>query len=107
MLYIEPQLLLEAAEKQDIARFSTPVVYDERFEQKILCPSHAILNEKEEALCSELFLSFTDSFVQMNCSTDYKKDNALIKKAKDMLQANLEQVLKLDDICKELPLSKF
>ncbi|WNS78601.1 AraC family transcriptional regulator [Domibacillus sp. DTU_2020_1001157_1_SI_ALB_TIR_016] len=107
MLYIEPQLLLEAAKKKDMVCFSTPVVYDERLEQRILSLSHAILSEKEEALCSELFLSLTDSLTQTNLSTDYKKDNALIRKAKDMLHANLVHVLKLDDICKELHLSKF
>ena len=107
MLYIEPQLLLEVIEKKDIVRFSTPIVYDHRLEQKILSLSHAILNGKDEALCSELLLALTDSLIQTNLSTDYKKDNALIRKAKDMLYANLENVLKLDEVCKELHLSKF
>ncbi|OHR65729.1 AraC family transcriptional regulator [Bacillus sp. HMSC76G11] len=107
MLYIEPQLLLEVIEKKDIVRFPTPIVYDHRLEQRILNLSNAILSEKDEALCSELFLSLTDSLIQTNLSTDYKKDNTLIKKAKDMLHANLENVLKLDEICKELNLSKF
>lgn len=107
MIYIEPQLFLEVMEKKDIVRFSTPIVYDRKLEQRILSLSHAILSEKDEALCSELLLSLTDSLIQTNLSTDGKKDNALIKKAKDMLHSNLEQVLKLDDICKELHLSKF
>lgn len=107
MLYIEPQLLLEVIEKKDIVRFSTPIVYNYRLEQKILSLSNAILNGKDEALCSELLLSLTDSLIQTNLSTDYKKDNALIRKAKDMLYANLENVLKLDEVCKELHLSKF
>ncbi|MGG0848343.1 helix-turn-helix domain-containing protein [Peribacillus simplex] len=107
MLYIEPQLLLEVIEKKDIVRFSTPIVYDYRLEQRILSLSNAILSEKDDALCSELLLSLTDSLIQTNLSTDYKKDNALIRKAKDMLHTNLENVLKLDEICKELNLSKF
>ncbi|NGM83836.1 AraC family transcriptional regulator [Paenibacillus sp. 7124] len=107
MLYIEPQLLLEVIEKKEIVRFSTPIVYDCGLEQKILSLSNAILSEKDEALCSELLLSLTDSLVQTNLSTEYKKDNALIRKAKDMLHSNLETVLKLDEICKELDLSKF
>ncbi|MCZ8519717.1 MULTISPECIES: AraC family transcriptional regulator [Paenibacillus] len=107
MLYIEPQLLLEAIEKKDIVRFSTPIVYDYRLEQRILSLSYAILSEKEEALCSELLLSLTNRLVPSNLSTDSKKDNALLKKAKDMIHANLEHVLKLDDICSELHLSKF
>lgn len=107
MIYIEPQLFLEVMEKKDIVRFSTPIVYDRKLEQRILSLSHAILSEKDEALCSELLLSLTDSLIQTNLSTDGKKDNALIRKAKDMLHSNLEHVLKLDDICKELHLSKF
>ncbi|MOA12844.1 transcriptional activator FtrA [compost metagenome] len=107
MLYIEPQMLLEAQKKKDIVRFSTPIVYNRRLEQRILSLSHAILNGQDEALCSELLLSLTESLIQTDLSTVDKKDNALIRKAKDMLQANLEHVLKLDEICNELHLSKF
>ena len=107
MLYIEPQLLLEVIEKKDIVRFSTPIVYDYRLEQRILSLSNAILSEKDEDLCSELLLSLADGLIQTNLSTDNKKDNALIRKAKDMLHTNLGNVPKLDEICKELDLSKF
>ncbi|MDF2052912.1 AraC family transcriptional regulator [Priestia megaterium] len=107
MLYIEPQLLLEVIEKKDIVRFSNPIVYDYRLEKRILSLANAILSEKDETLCSELLLSLTDSLVQTDFSTDFKKDNALIRKAKDILHTNLENVLKLDEICKELDLSKF
>ncbi|MGF7034745.1 AraC-like DNA-binding protein [Paenibacillus mucilaginosus] len=107
MLYIEPELLLEAAGKKDIVRFSTPIVYDYSLEQQVLRLSQAVLSEKDEALCSELLLSLTDRLVRSNLSTDHKKDSALLKKAKDMIHASLEHVLKLDDICSELHLSKF
>src|SRR6478736_1133001 len=36
MLYIEPQLLLDVMEKKDIVRFSTPIVYNQRLERRIL-----------------------------------------------------------------------
>ncbi|SFL50111.1 AraC-like ligand binding domain-containing protein [Paenibacillus sp. 1_12] len=107
MLYIEPQLLLEIIEKKDTVRFSNPIIYNDRIEQRILSLSHAILSEKDEALCSELLLSLTDSLIQTKFSTDDKKDNALICKAKDMLHTNLEKVPKLDEISNELHLSKF
>ncbi|MBT2721073.1 AraC family transcriptional regulator [Bacillus sp. ISL-46] len=100
-------MLLEVMEKKDIVRFSTPIVYDYKLEQRILSLSNAILSEKDEALCSELLVSLTDSLMQTNLSTDYKKDNALIRKAKDIIHSNLENVLKLDEMCKELNLSKF
>ncbi|SES45613.1 AraC family transcriptional regulator [Psychrobacillus sp. OK032] len=107
MLYIDPQLLLEATEKKDIVRFSTPIIYDHGIKQRILRLSNAIFSEKDEALCSELLLSLTDILIQTNISTNNKKDNALIRKAKDMLHSDLESVLKLDEICKELNISKF
>ncbi|MEH7307061.1 AraC family ligand binding domain-containing protein, partial [Neobacillus drentensis] len=72
MLYIEPQLLLEVMEKKDLVRFSTPIVYDNRLEQRILSLANAILSDRDEALCSELLLSLTDSLIQTNLSTDYK-----------------------------------
>ena len=58
-------------------------------------------------MCSELLLSLTNSLVQTNISTGYKKDNTFIRKAKDMIHTNLENVLKLDEIRKELNLSKY
>lgn len=107
MLYIEPTLFLEILEKKNIVRFSSPIVYNYRLEQRILNLSNAIIREKDEALCSELLLSLADSFTQTNLCRSYKKDNALIIKAKDMICCNLKNVLRLDDICKELDMSKF
>lgn len=107
MLYIDPQIILDVIEKRDIVRFSTPIIYDYRIEQRILRLSNAILSDNDEAYCSELLISLTDSLIHNNLYTDYKKDNFLIRKAKDMLHNNLENVLKLDEICKELNLSKY
>ncbi|RTQ88451.1 AraC family transcriptional regulator [Lysinibacillus telephonicus] len=107
MLYIDPQLFLDITGKKDIVRFSTPIVYDRALEQKILNLSNAIFNEKDESLCSELLISLTDSLIRSTISTNNKNHNALVRKAKDMLHSNLESVLKLDEISKELNLSKF
>ncbi|MFJ7406777.1 MULTISPECIES: helix-turn-helix domain-containing protein [unclassified Lysinibacillus] len=107
MLYIEPELLLEVIDKKDFVRFSNPIVYDYRLQYKIISLANAILNDQDEALCSELLLSLTDNLVETDFSTDCKKDDTLINKAKDMLHTNLEKIPKLDEICKELELSKF
>nr|WP_249317008.1 AraC family transcriptional regulator [Bacillus sp. FJAT-50079] len=107
MLYIDPQLLLEITQKKDIVRFSTPIVYDFRLEQRVLSLANAILNEKDEALCSELLLSLSDNLIQTNLSTDGQRDHTLIRKAKEMLHSDLGNVLKLEEISKELHLSKF
>ncbi|WP_336790471.1 AraC family transcriptional regulator [Paenibacillus sp. MMO-177] len=108
MLYIEPQLLLEVMEKKEIVRFSNPIVYDRELEHRVLNLTNAILSEKDEALCSEFLLALTDRLADSSLSTfRTRQDHALIRKAKDMIHANLEHVLKLDEICMELGLSKY
>lgn len=107
MLYIEPTLFQEILEIKEIVRFSTPIVYNYILEQQIVSLSNAILRGKDEALCSEFLLSLAESFTQTNLYMSYKKEDALTRKAKDMIYFNLENVLRLDDICKELHMSKF
>ncbi|RKP51437.1 AraC family transcriptional regulator [Cohnella endophytica] len=107
MLYIDPEMFLEGIGKKDLVRFPTPIVYDNSLGQRVLSLSQAILSEKDEALCSELFLSLSDRLVRTELSLNDKKDSVIIRKAKDMIHANLEHVLKLDEICIGLDLSKF
>lgn len=107
MLYIDPTLFLEIIEKKDIVRFSSPIVYDYKIEQQILSLSNAILTEKDEAMCSELLLSLADSVTQTNLCKSYSKENTLITKAKEIINYNLKNVLRLDNICEELNMSKF
>ncbi|HWR42588.1 AraC family transcriptional regulator [Sporomusa sp.] len=107
MLYIEPMLFLDILGKRDLVRFASPIVYNQALKNSILNLSSAILSEEDEALCSELLLSLVDNFNPTNICTDYKKDNKLIKKAKEIIYSKLEDVLSLDEICKELAMSKF
>ncbi len=107
MLYIEPMLFLEILGKKEIVRFTSPIVYNQALRKSILSLSGAILSEKDEALCSELLLSLVDNFNPATICTDYRKDNKLIRKAKEMIYSKLEDVLSLDVICKELAMSKF
>lgn len=107
MLYIKPQLLLEAMEKKDIVRFSSPILYDYRLAQRIVSLSNAVLEEKDEVLCSELLLSIADHLIKTDISEYCEKDDILIRKAKAMLNTNIEKVMQLEKICEELDLSKF
>lgn len=107
MLYIKPELFLEAKGKKDIVKFSSSIVYNEKLKQDIINLSSAILYEKDEALCNELLLNITDNFSSSDFIVDYKKENLLIKKAKEMIYYELDDVLNLDEISKELNLSKF
>lgn len=100
-------LLEEITGKRNRLCFKNPIVYEDRLKQSVLCLTNAILNERGDALCSELLLSLTESLTQKNFSVESKKDNRLIKKAKEMLHTNLGNVLKLEEISSELHLSKF
>lgn len=62
MLYIKPELFLEGLEKKEIVKFSNPIIYDEKIKNDILNLNSAIINQKDEAFCSELYLKFIDNF---------------------------------------------
>lgn len=107
MLYIEPKLFLDILGKKDMVRFASPVVYRQVLRNSILNLSNAIQSEDDEALCSELLLSLIDNINPTNIFTNYKRDNKLVNKAKEMIYSKLEGVMSLDEICKEVSLSKF
>lgn len=48
-----------------------------RLQQKILNLSGAILSGKDESLCSELLLTFADSFTDPDLFKSYRKDTVL------------------------------
>ncbi len=107
MLYIKPELFLEALGKKDIVKFSSSIVYNEKLKQDIINLSSAIFFEKDEVLCNELLLNITDNFSSGDFILDYKKESLIVKKAKEMIYFELDDVLNIDEISKELDLSKF
>ncbi len=107
MLYINPELFLELLGEKEPVRFSSPVIYNCRLEQSIVSLAEAVLGAAGESLCSELLVRFADNFSRMEFNTAHKKDDALTQKAKEMIYYSLDDVLRLDDICKELSISKF
>ena len=107
MVYIKPDLFLEALGEKEIITFTSPIVYDRKLAQDILVLSSAILNQKDEALCSELLLNVTNNFASPCIYSNYKQNNAFINKAKEIMYYEIERVLKLDDICNEFNMSKF
>ncbi len=107
MVYIKPELFLEAIGKKEIVKFTSSIVYDEKLKQDIYNLSYAILNKKDLALCNELLLNLTDNFSSQDFIIDYKKENLQVKKAKEMIYYELNDVLNIDEISQELNLTKF
>jgi len=107
MVYIKPELFLEAIDKKDVVQFSSPIVYNDKLKQDIVNLSSAILNKKDELLCNELLLNVADNFTSKDFILDYRKENLMIQRAKEMIYYELDDVLNIDDISKELNLTKF
>lgn len=107
MLYIKPELFLEGLEKKEIVKFSNPIIYNEKIKQDILNLNSAILNQKDESICSELYLNLVDNFSSKNFLTEYKNETEFIKKAKEIIYYELDNVLDLEQMSKEFNISKF
>lgn len=107
MLYIKPELFLEGLEKKDIVKFSSPVIYDEKLKNDILNLGSAILNQKDEAFCSELYLNMIDNFSSKDFLNEYRNESDFIKKAKEMMYYELDNVLDIEMMSKEFNISKF
>ncbi|MNI41779.1 transcriptional activator FtrA [compost metagenome] len=106
MLYIKPALILEILGKKEL-RFSSPIVYNASLAKCILTLSHAIQNGKNESLCTDLLVTLVELISYTEIDTAHRKNNDIVKKAKEMMYSNIENVLKLDDLCKEFDMSKF
>lgn len=107
MIYIKPKLFLEALEEKDILKFSKPLVYQEKLKNDILNLSYSILNNKDITLCNELYLNLMNNFTSKDFYLDYTNETSLIKKAKEIIYYYLDEVLDINEISKELNISKF
>ncbi|RXK12321.1 AraC family transcriptional regulator [Halarcobacter mediterraneus] len=107
ILYIKPKLFLEGLEKKELVKFSSAIIYNEKIKNDILNLSSAILHQKNEALCSELYLKFVDNFTLEELFSKYKSEDIFIKKAKEIIYYELDDVLNLEQMSKEFNLSKF
>ncbi len=107
MLYIKPELFAEALGKEDGVRFSAPIVYNYRLERSILNLTNAIFGGRDEALRSELLVELADSFTPPDLSAAHPQDDALTRRAKQMIRDSLGKVLSLDDLSGEFGMSKF
>lgn len=107
MLYIDPNIFLEAIQKKEIIRFEKPIIYNDHLKHHILKLSQAILARENSALCNELFIQLTDSLVEHDFSAALKKDSFVMNKAKEIIHSYADHILKLEDICEELQLTTF
>jgi len=109
MAYINTELFSELTGRKEYERFSSPVVYNTKLRRSIQNLVDVIFRGEEEALCCELLLALADNFSQTQKGRAWGNNNALMNKAKEMIYYNLDldKILKLDDVCKEINMSKY
>jgi len=106
MLYIEPDLLTKVMNQKNPIRFSDSNIYDKRLSLKIRELGELVFREQDDALCAEKLTELADCLGNSEFSAS-KTDDDLTRKAKKRISESPLTVLKLDDICKELSVSKF
>ncbi|RBQ31700.1 AraC family transcriptional regulator [Arcobacter sp. FW59] len=107
LLLIKPQLVLEGLEQKNIIKFDSPIIYNDKLKQDILNLSNAILTQKDELFCSELFLNVVDNFSKKDFIFNSKKEKDFIEKSKEMIYYEIENILNIEQISNEFNISKF
>lgn len=107
MLYIPTTLFAEVSGKEEILHFGAPIVYDSRLAQKILQVAVNILNNEDETHIHEQLIDLIDRVTLSDIQKiGTAKCDLLIKRAIEIVRSS-GMVLKLDDICKEIEMSKY
>ena len=106
MLYIDPDVFRDVLDRKESFLFADPVIYHKDLQQKVLNLSGAVLREEDSALCDDLLADLALAF-RAKIVTCRKREDHLMKTAKEMIHSLSGDVLALDSICTELELSKF
>ncbi|WP_338540414.1 AraC family transcriptional regulator [Paenibacillus tundrae] len=107
MLYFKPELMAEVLGEKEL-HFSTPIVYDPELARAILRVNDAVQHGRDEALCSELLLNLASLLARENeVTVPHRATSSLVRTAKEMMFYSIDDVLKLDDLCTQLGMSKY
>jgi len=107
MLYVPAPLFLEAAGLGEVARFGAPVVRDPALAEGILRLARGLARGLDELWASELFLDVARRAARQEDAPRPKRGDAALRRAREMLRSGRDERVKLDDICRELAMSKF
>lgn len=107
MLYIEPAVLLDAAERKEAIQFTTPVIYNSKIESDVYHLANAIFHENEEEIVDEQLIKLVDDLVNQSTIRKHVESNAYISKIKGRILYGLKENLKITDLAHEFGMSKF
>lgn len=107
MAYVSAPLFLEAVGAREVLRFAAPVVYDRALAAGILRLARGVARGRDELWSHELLLDVARRAARREDAARVSQGDAAVRRAKEMLRAGRDGRVKLDDICRELDMSKF
>jgi AraC-like DNA-binding protein len=110
MLYIPTALFAQASGLRRPVRFDSPVVYDRGLASSILRLAGSVSAERGEALVNEQLLDVVSRAARTSLSAEPgrpgRKDSAVLR-AMEFMRGSRDGHLRLDDLCREVRMSKY
>lgn len=107
MLYVPAPLFMEASGLRDAVRFDSPVVYDAKLAAGILRLAGSVNSERDAALVSEQLLDVVSRAARTAISVEPDSKDAATCRAMEFMRASQDGHLRLDDLCREVRMSKY
>jgi AraC-like DNA-binding protein len=107
MTYIPRDLFEKVSGKKDVLKFSTPIINDPKLAANIINLTRSVETGKGDLLTSELIMNVIDRTANTVEPRRAPRNYKAVQRAVEMMHDNFEAPLKLDEICKEVQMSKF
>ena len=107
MLYIPTTLFREVSGLRSNIMFDTPIIYDRVLASNILRLARSVNDRRDEALCSELLLDVVSRAAKKGNAIEPGRMDGPVLRAMEMMRHSMDGPLRLDDLCREVQMSKF
>lgn len=107
MTYIPTDLFKEISGKKDILKFSSPIVYDKTLATNIINLARCIETGQGNLLTCELIMNIVNRTANADENMRMPKSYTAVRRSIEMMHESYENPLKLDEICKEVQMSKY
>ncbi|WP_415712936.1 AraC family transcriptional regulator [Maridesulfovibrio sp.] len=105
--YIPRQLFESISGRKDVLKFSSPIIYDRKMAENIVRMTRSIETGHGSLLISELIMDVINRAANTVDELQTPKNFKAVNRAVEIMYDNFEAPLKLDEICKEVQMSKY
>lgn len=107
MLYVPRPLFSEITGRRDVLMFAEPIIHDPVVASGILAFARSVVTDRNDALVHNILFDTINAVARERIQPVSGRRDAHLLKAVDIMRANVDGVLRLDDISQELGLSKY